>query len=75
MPCYDSQAAEENAQNRIDVVKLRERNDLLARVACKFASILEEVMPCDLRSVVTGEGSEEALKWWAEHKRFDANRR
>jgi len=74
MPCYDSQASDENAANAREIQVLRERCHLLARVACTFASTLEAVTPCGMGDVVLGEHAKEALDWWAAHKQFDTQR-
>jgi hypothetical protein len=64
MPCYDAEAARENAENREAVPKLQERVHELTRLLCDAG-----------KSALYGKRpSQELVDFWINHAREDAER-
>ena len=68
MPCYDG--GREN-YNDSEVRELRARCDLLARVACRALTELEQNDIADMLLL----RDDETRDFWAKHKEFDAKRK
>ena len=63
MPCYDHRDSSSYKEDQ-----LRERNDMLARIACKAMNLLEELGKEDFLLIK----DKEVRDWWMEHKVLDA---
>jgi hypothetical protein len=67
MPCRDYNDHDENAFHQRQVDLLQERNDKLARIACKAMTLIEELGKEDFLLLE----DEEVREWWANHKIMD----
>ena len=65
MPCRDY--GNDLYDGSYEITQLKERNDLLARVACRAHAALEKVDPANKVLKI-----KENREWWAEHKAADA---
>ena len=79
MPCYDAVTAGENELNRSLVPKLRERNDMLARMLCKSLACIEDALHTKgghVHAKLEDFLEDAEIKhWWEEHKKFDQARK
>jgi hypothetical protein len=72
MPCYDGGRDDySNNSNNWEVKKLQERADLLARVACRALTELEDNGIADMLLL----RDDETRDFWVKHKEFDAKRK
>lgn len=72
MPCYDGGRDDySNDSNNWEVKKLQERADLLARVACRALTELEDNGIADMLLL----RDDETRDFWIKHKEFDAKRK
>ena len=72
MPCYDGGRDDySNNSNNWEVKKLQERADLLARVACRALTELEDNGIADMLLL----RDDETRDFWIKHKEFDAKRK
>ena len=72
MPCYDGGRDDYgNNSNNWEVKKLQERADLLARVACRALTELEDNSIADMLLL----RDDETRDFWIKHKEFDAKRK
>jgi hypothetical protein len=70
MPCYDGSGPSYN-DNSYEMQKMKERNDLLARVACRALTELEDNGIADMLLL----RDDETRDFWVKHKEFDAKRK
>ena len=70
MPCYDG-SGPSYSDNTYEMRKMKERNDLLARVACRALTELEDNGIADLLLL----RDDETREFWIKHKEFDRKRR
>lgn len=70
MPCrdYPSDSWGDNSHSTWEYNRLKERADMLARIACKAMAELERQGTGDFLLL----GDEEVRKWWEQHKIDDA---
>lgn len=70
MPCYDG-SGPSYSDNTYEMRQMKERNDLLARVACRALTELEDNGIADLLLL----RDDETREFWIKHKEFDRKRR
>jgi hypothetical protein len=70
MPCYDG-SGPSYSDNTYEMRKMKERNDLLARVACRALTELEDNGIADLLLL----RDDETREFWIKHKEFDRKRK
>ena len=70
MPCYDG-SGPSYSDNTYEMRQMKERNDLLARVACRALTELEDNGIADLLLL----RDDETREFWEKHKEFDRKRR
>jgi hypothetical protein len=69
MPCYDG-GGPSYSNNSIEMRQMQERNDMLARIACRAMTELEKNSMEDFLLL----SDEETRVWWTAHKEWDAKR-
>lgn len=70
MPCYDG-SGPSYSDNTYEMRQMKERNDLLARVACRALTELEDNGIADMLLL----RDDETREFWIKHKEFDRKRR
>ena len=70
MPCYDG-SGPSYSDNTYEMRQMKERNDLLARVACRALTELEDNGIADLLLL----RDDETREFWIKHKEFDRARK
>ena len=70
MPCYDG-SGPSYSDNTYEMRQMKERNDLLARVACRALTELEDNGIADLLLL----RDDETREFWIKHKEFDRKRK
>lgn len=80
MPCRDYYDDHPNSQpDSSEVIRLKARNDMLARIACKSLDLIEEHLATqegtDPDAVIDQLLDKEERKWWANHKAQEFRRR
>lgn len=70
MPCYDGSGPSYN-DNSHEMRQMKERNDLLARVACRALTELEDNGIADFLLL----RDDETREFWEKHKEFDRKRK
>jgi len=70
MPCYDG-SGPSYSDNTYEMRQMKERNDLLARVACRALTELEDNGIADMLLL----RDDETREFWIKHKEFDRKRK
>ncbi|CAB5214523.1 hypothetical protein UFOVP190_148 [uncultured Caudovirales phage] len=70
MPCYDG-SGPSYSDNSYELRQIKERNDMLARIACRAMTELEKNGMEDFLLL----SDEETREWWTAHKAWDAKRK